>query len=182
MTEEEAFERVQEGDREAFTVIVEGTRGRLVTFLAPYFRWDLSLAEEVAQRAYVRAFEKRAQYQVGRPFRPWFFRLARNLALDELRSRKPQVSVEEFGDILRSGDDPARAASQEEEVRKLVEAMESLPPVQKEVADMVRQGFSYREIAEVLDMSEVSARNNLAHAVKKLRQLLGVVETQGGRE
>ena len=86
------------GDAEAFAVLVTRYRGRLIALARRMLaeqRGGPDEAEDVAQEAFVAAYDRRGTYRRGEPFRPWLYRIALNRCLDRLRaqSRRPACRV-----------------------------------------------------------------------------------------
>ncbi|MGH9337595.1 MAG: RNA polymerase sigma factor, partial [Vicinamibacteria bacterium] len=79
--------RVQGGDREAFALLVERHKDRLVRYLTALSR-DRDRAEETAQDAFVRLFELSQRYEERGQFTPYLYRMAINLLRTEERKRR----------------------------------------------------------------------------------------------
>jgi len=172
-TDEQVMARVLGGDTEAFGLIVVRYREPLGRFIVRYFRWDPERVQELVQRSLVKAYERRGLYDPARPLKPWIYRLARNLCLDERRSWKPSVPVEELENAGSREMDPEQAYVKGERLRRAAAAMERLPQRQREVLSMLWQGLRYGEIAAALDIAESTvrhtARNALANLAKDTR-------------
>ena len=56
-------------------------------------------AEDVAQEAFVAAYDKRAVFRRGEPFRPWLYRIAVNRCLDRLRAQSRRPALVEIGSV-----------------------------------------------------------------------------------
>ena len=96
--------RVQGGDEAALGALMErwelplkGLIGRIVL--------NASEAEELAQEAFVRAWQQRERFRAGAEFRPWLFAIGVNLARNRLRwwRRRPAVSLEEWNETEVQG-------------------------------------------------------------------------------
>ncbi len=172
-SDEQLMALAQKGKGEPFCRLIERYREPLASFIGPYCRWDMAQLEELLQGIFVRVYEKRRSYTRGRPFRSWLYSVARNYALDNLRKKKREGRVSLHDNYPMNGRGPEEGVLREEGVAELVKALELLPAKQREVVNMVRQGLEYREISKIMKISEVSVRNNLSHAIKRLRKEMG---------
>lgn len=164
--------RVQNGDTKAFSKLMDRYKGRIMALVAAYCGWDMAEAEEITQQTLIKVYEHREKYNPDRPFRPWLFTLARNQAIDSMRSKKRNVSLSSDLEIAHPGASVEEQAWHRERVERLISATEALPKMQRETVDLVRQGLSYGDIGQILDMSEAAARQNYSRAVRRLREIL----------
>jgi RNA polymerase sigma-70 factor (ECF subfamily) len=150
--------RFRAGDREAFDALVRRHQAALVRFVRRNAGDD---AEDVAQQAFVRAFEQLDGFAGRSAFRTWLFRIGLNLALNQARGRRrqplpPPVSIATTEAV------PAAA------LRALVGA---LPHKQRLALELrLFDELSFREVGEVLGTSESAAKANFHHALKRLRK------------
>jgi RNA polymerase sigma-70 factor (ECF subfamily) len=90
---EELAALAQSGDRRAFDELVVQLRPRLVAFLARRLA-EPADAEDIAQEAFLRAFDHLASYEPGRPFATWLFAIGKNTAANHALSRARRVARE----------------------------------------------------------------------------------------
>jgi RNA polymerase sigma-70 factor (ECF subfamily) len=146
----------------------------------PVFRQALRIlrspaeAEDVTQEVFLRLYgEMRAERKVENP-KAWLFRVAHNLAIDRLRSRRHTQSWDESDDseTWESVADPAPPAEERlaevEKQEKVRALLSGLSPQQRRCMELRAEGLRYREIAEVLGVRITTVQTNLARAVKKL--------------
>ncbi len=90
-SDEALAERVRvSGDTAAFGELVNRYRSRVMALARRMLAGSAPEdAEDVAQEAFVAAYDKRASFRRGEPFRPWLYRIAVNRCLDRLRARVP---------------------------------------------------------------------------------------------
>ena len=166
--------RVKEGDREAFTALVEKYKQAVTNFVARTIG-DATEAEDLAQNVFVQVFKSAHRYEVTAKFTTWLFTIARNLCLNEIRrrSRHPAQSLDAAtaadGDHApRQFEDthiisPPDTVLHDELEAMVQEALNALPENQRTAILLCRQGdVSYEEIAKVLGCS-VSATKSLIH-------------------
>lgn len=178
----ELMRRLQGGEVEAFRALVETYQHRLINFC---FRLlgNRAEAEEIGQEVLLRVYRQARRYRTDRPFEPWVYRIATNLCLNALRSRKrhPTVSLEapqgasedapSLAEVLPTQDpSPAQTAASRERLAYLQQAISELPPRQR-VALALReyQGFSYEQIAQTLGTSRKGVETLLYRAKETLR-------------
>lgn len=102
----------------------------------------------------------------------WLHRIAHNLCIDYLRKDKSNVSSE-LSEDLESGDRPAQVPEHEERLAALRGALDTLPERQRSAIILSHyQGFSNREIAEVMGVSVDALESILARARRGLRAQL----------
>ena len=131
---------------------------------------DPASAEDLAQAAFLRAWEHRERLSDPRKFRPWLLATARNLAIDHRRQRRRQVAdeVDDETPTEAPGVDALVAAAESPEL--LWKAVSSLQPRQREVLQMtVREELSTPEVAVALGVSSAHA----AVLIHRSRRALG---------
>ncbi len=127
-------------------------------------------AKDVAQRAFVKAYQGVHGLRGAGAFRTWLYRIASNLALNHLRDHARLQPTEDAGkDVAVEAVGTDRLADAERRAR-LLGALDRLPPKQRLVLELrVFQELSFREVADAAGCSENAAKVNFHHAVKKLR-------------
>lgn len=167
------MQKVKNADNKAFSELVDRYKGKIMVFVASYCGWDMAQAEEITQKSFIRLYETRQKYDPSRPFRSWIYTLARNQAIDMFRARKIAVPLSTDLELADQGANLEEQAMQREKVERLIRASDSLPSMQRESIHMVRQGMSYVEISEILNISVEAVRQNYSRAVRRLRELFG---------
>jgi RNA polymerase sigma-70 factor (ECF subfamily) len=131
-------------------------------------------ALELAQEAFVRAWQALPEWEPGAQFRTWLFRIASNAAVDLLRRRKTVQfePLDETFDAVHPGAGPERQAQANQEVRALEAALARLTPEHREVL-LLREveDMSYEEIGRVLSLTEGTVKSRLARARTALIEL-----------
>jgi RNA polymerase sigma-70 factor, ECF subfamily len=133
-------------------------------------------AEEVAQEAFLRAYQSFSRLRDRDRFRAWLVRIAWRLALDRIRAsrrrtaRETAVMVQEMNAPERTVED-IRASREFEQ--RLSSAMELLPEKLRVVLVLGGiEGHDTREIGRLLDLPEGTVKSRLFHARKKLAEIL----------
>lgn len=166
-------ERFREGERTAFDHLVRRHQRGMWHLVRRYVKSDAD-ASDVTQQAFVRAFRGLASFRGAASVRSWLYRIAINCALSWLRDHRREQPAEIAEDALIDQHlSPARIEGSELNTR-LREAIAQLPPKQKMVLELrVFDDLSFKEVSELADCSENTAKVNFHYAVKRLRDILG---------
>ena len=173
VSERELVERAQAGDTGAYDALVSQHAKRVLSIAWGIVR-NAHDAEDLAQEAFVRAYQSIGRFRAGEPFGPWIFRITTNLALDVLKHRRrirhEEITESEPAARRDSADLPART---NEIARRIDEALDELPAMQGIVARLhLVEQFEHREIAAMTGLSEGTVRSHLSLARAKLREKL----------
>lgn len=176
LDEDAAIARLKNGDIDALEVLV---RLYQVSALdaAYLITRQRQMAEDIAQSAFVRAYERIHQFDSARPFRPWFLRIVINSSLTALRRTNRDVSLDPEGDeeaklpSLESGVEEVFAAVETRE--QVLAVLNALSPTQRAAIVMKYYlDLSDAEVAERLEIPASTVRRRLHYAREKLRRLL----------
>lgn len=158
-----------DGDQNAFRALVARHLARVLS-LARRMTGNVAEAEDVAQEAFLRAWQKAPDWRVGEArFSTWLYRVVVNLCLDR-RRRKPMAPLEAAGDPL----DPAPSAElrlvEDQRKRIVADALAALPDRQRAALVLsYYEGVSNIEAAEALGVSVSALESLLVRARKALR-------------
>lgn len=161
--------QAKRGDRAAFGELVRRHREGVVNVV---YRMcgDAHLAEDAAQEAFIRAWQKLPSYRPRSPFRNWVYRIATNVALDALRRERITVDIDEIP-LSTSGGGPEAVVELNERAQMVQQAVLSLPPASRTVLVLREyEGLSYREIADSLDIPIGTVMSRLNYARKHLAE------------
>lgn len=132
-------------------------------------------ARDVVQHAFLKLCEQSSEKLAGGA-RKWLYAVCRNRALDLLRHSRTSgakanpASEAGWRDAVGREPDPASAAEQEELSDILVRLVRALPAAQREAIDLWRDGFNYREIAEIIRRQEGNVRVLVHRGLAALRE------------
>ena len=134
-------------------------------------------ADDVAQRAMMRALAKLDSFRGESSFRSWIHRIAVNIALNHVRDEKrTRVSQVDEADLITNTLGTQRLVAREAK-RRLLGFVEALPDKQRRSVELrLFKELSFAEVAEELGTSEDAAKMNYHHAMKRLRVLLSEPE------
>ena len=171
--ESRAIAAVKSGDRSAYDYLVSKYMKRVVSIAWGIVR-NAADAEDLAQEAFVKAYESMGRFHSGEPFGPWIYRIVTNLSLDVMKHRT-RFRHEELSGMEPAGrrDGATLGAVTSELARRIDEAIEALPEMQRVVARLfLVEDFDHQEIAAMTRLSEGTVRSHLSLARKKLRERL----------
>lgn len=172
LDEIQLINKAQQGDRNAFGTLVYKYHLGVVNVVYRICG-DLDLAEDTAQDAFIRAWQKLPNYQPRAPFRSWLYRIAVNIAIDILRRQQPSELLEE--QYCANEDNPETLVAEQEQAAQVQRAILTLPQASRVVLVLREyEGLSYQEIANVLDIPLGTVMSRLNYARACLRNLLGV--------
>src|SRR5512142_3325475 len=130
--ERRLVESAQAGDGDAFSQLYEAYCERVYRFV--YFRVaDAEVAEDLASQVFLKAWENLHRYKPHGPFLAWLYAIARNTVIDNYRTKKPTVSLDEAAPVATQDDKLDDQMQFQFEIQVLQEAMQHLTQEQQEV-------------------------------------------------
>ena len=169
----ELADRFRAGERDAFDQIVRRHQKGVWRLVRRYLRNDAD-SSDVTQQVFVRAFRGLQTFRGQSSVRSWLYRIAINCSLSWIRDHRHETATEIAEDALTEAHPgPDRIAGSQDNAQ-LRAAIAQLPPKQKMVLELrIYDDLSFREVAELADCSENTAKVNFHYAVKRLRDILG---------
>ena len=176
------MKRTLGGDQGSFGTLVGRYQDRLVSFLFRMLR-DLDTAHDLAQEVFVRVYQALDRYDPQFKFSTWTFRVAHNLAIDELRRRKVRWvplqrpdSEEEAGwerELPSEGPTPYQELRNRQRGDAIQHAIDLLPDDYRELILLRHMGeMSYEEIAQLKQMPLGTVKNKLFRGRQILKDRL----------
>lgn len=176
--------RVAAGDEDSFNYLVQKYHRAMIHFLFRMVR-NQAVAEELAQEVFLRVYRSRESYRAEAKFTTWLYRIASNLAVNHARDTKHERSAqalyldqpdEESGTTPELADGQPSAEQQllqRERMTAIKTHVMALPERQRMAVLMHKyQGMDYREIGDVLKLSESATKSLLFRAYQTLREKL----------
>lgn len=169
-------------DEKLITAFMRGKEGAFEDLMAKYQRplfymvrgmvFDVEEARDITQKAFIKAFRRLKSLKNRSQFRGWLYRIAANQALDYLKIRKENLEYEGWMvPDCRTGPEPNLI--RKDLKKQIMEAINCLPPRQHQVLNLrLISDLSFREISEILEIKQETARSNFHFAMKGLRELL----------
>lgn len=185
-SDEELCRRIAGRDAEAFELMVDRHQGRAYR-LASSILGNEADARDVSQDAFIRLYESAGRFDGRSRFSTWFYRILVNLCIDHQRKNRwwrrlaplATPGADDPNENERAFDPPSSEAGPEDEamltqsIRRLRPALDKLSPQQRAaVLLQTQEGFTSREIGEVLKCSEATARVHVHRGIAQLRKLM----------
>ncbi|HEV8604373.1 MAG TPA: sigma-70 family RNA polymerase sigma factor [Tepidisphaeraceae bacterium] len=185
-SDEELMRRTQNKDRQAFEILYERYHASVLSYLYRMLG-NLEDVESIAQEVFLRAFRFAPTYRFPQKFSTWLFTITRNLAINYSRRRKrsPVRNVTELnlegvdisGDPYQVAQRATDDVEKQEEIARVLKALDDLPNDQKEVIVLgVFQDLSYAEMEEITGTKAVTLRSRMFHGLKRLARMISAKE------
>jgi RNA polymerase sigma-70 factor (ECF subfamily) len=128
--------------------------------------------KDLSQEIVCQLWKSYKSFRGDSKFSTWMYKVALNTALLNLRRHRSRVRTESLKE--HHGDIPAGAADQERhgKISRLYKAINQLPKFERAIMLLYLEQFSYKEIAEVIGISEANVSVRLVRTKKKLKELL----------
>lgn len=166
----ELIERLKKGEESAFTELVLATSMRLMTVAKVYTQNDQD-AQDVLQDAYITCFEKVALFENNGPkaFYSWLKRITINTAISKYR--KKYRHMEQSLEITQGEQSFDAGIISELSQKELMEKVFELPAGFRQIfALFVIEGYSHKEIGEMLGIKSATSRSQFVRAKRALQK------------
>ncbi|MGQ0733929.1 MAG: RNA polymerase sigma factor [Acidobacteriota bacterium] len=169
-------------DPEVLEALIERYQHRVFRYLL-YFTRDRALAEDTFQETWLRVVERGAQYNPRFAFEAWLLTVARNVAIDQMRRRRPMALAEtaaqdaaedESGpaDPPTADPSPFDLAAENEQARRVAAALAGIPAYYREALTLrFHEDLSLQEIAEVTRVPLSTAKSRVRRGLDLLSRL-----------
>jgi RNA polymerase sigma-70 factor (ECF subfamily) len=184
LSDAEIMLRVREGDDSGFSILIEKYRKQIVHFMFRMSR-NQAVAEELAQEVFLRVYRSRQTYRAEAKFSTWLYRIATNLGVNHARDTKyertaqnvyldqPDPETGTSPDVADSTLSVEQELVREERMNAIRKHVMALPERQRSAVLMHKyQEMDYKEIGEVLKLSESATKSLLFRAYQTLRENL----------
>ncbi len=136
---------------------------------------SVETAEDILQEAFTEAFKKLDSFRYESAFGAWLKRIVVNRSINELKRLKAELifveDVSAFDNEKSDNDD-----NTELNVKQIKQAMKKLPDGSRTIFSLyLLEGYSHKEIAEILNISESNSKSQYLRAKRKIKELLNEV-------
>jgi RNA polymerase sigma-70 factor (ECF subfamily) len=184
LSDAEIMLRVAAGDDQGFNYLIEKYRKPIIHFM---FRMvhNQAVAEELAQEVFLRVYRSRQTYRAEARFTTWLYRIATNLGVNHARDTKHERAAQ---NVYLDQPDPETGTTpdvadltpsveqnlvRDERMKAIRQHVMALPERQRTAVLMHKyQGMDYKQIGEVLKLSESATKSLLFRAYQTLRERL----------
>lgn len=176
MDEEQLLlKQLQQGDEKAFSLLFRKYYKDLVMFAGSYLFEQQGVSEDIVQTVFVKVWENRKKLNYKTSFRSFLLTSVKNSCLDELRHKKVKEKHQQNYDMLDTvfSNSTDQYVLYSELKQHLDNALSQIPEKQRDVFEMNRfEGLKYKEIANILNISERTVEDRMAKTTKSLLHYL----------
>lgn len=180
LSDEVLLRRMSEGEGASFDELFARHSGTMLSFISRLTvgKYD---PEDLLQETFLRVLTHAKDFRPGTAIRPWLFTIARNVTLNALKKTRLRSDLEVQTDLSDwnppaqpdGRSDPSSRAEFQEQKARMLNALQDLPPLHREILVLVMfNGFSYEEAAAITGDPESTLRSRVFHALRKLRERL----------
>ena len=180
LSDEVLLRILSEGESAAFDELFSRHSGTLLSFISRLTvgKYD---PEDLLQETFLRVLTHAKDFRPGTAIRPWLFTIARNVTLNALKKTRLRSDLEVQTDLSDwnppsapdGNNDPSNRAEMQEQKARMLNALQDLPPLHREILVLIMfNGFSYEEAAAITGDPESTLRSRVFHALRKLRDRL----------
>ena len=171
-SDKQLIEQCRNGDEEAFEKLYYRYRRQLYAYLNGFFPNRTALADDIFQQTWLRVLDNIGTYRHRQKFLSWLFRIAHNLATDHWR-REARRPVTELDDTVPGETDaPWEEMDRKDRDRAVQRAISELPDAQREVVLLRQRDVSFKDIADIQQVSINTVLGRMHYAVRKIQQQL----------
>lgn len=184
LSDAEVMLRVRDGDEQGFQILITKYRKPIFHFMLRMVR-NQAVAEELAQEVFLRVYRSRQTYRAEARFSTWLYRIAANLGVNYARDTKyeraaqnvyldqPDPETGVHPDVADRNLSVEQELLRDERMRAIRKCVMALPERQRAAVLMHKyQEMDYKQIGEVLRLSESATKSLLFRAYQQLRQTL----------
>lgn len=175
LSDDQLIAFLKKDDQQAFTEIYNRYAESLAGFAASKL-YNLDDARDILHDMFVKLWEGRDQLNVTSTLQSYLFAVIRHRIIDKIRKNITREEYAAMRQSLADGYEPGveQQIAEKELKQQIQQALNELPPRVKEIYQLSREhNLTNKEIAEKLDLSEQTVKNQLSAALKHLRQSLG---------
>ena len=166
------------GDRRAFGQLVDAYQRRVYAIAFGIVR-DRDEAWDVAQEAFVKAYQNLSRFEGSSAFYTWLYRIAYNVSIDHVRDRQRRRATQDEPETLHeravgAGPEHPETVRDRKELARVLEAAMAQVSEKHRAIIVLREveGLSYEEMADVLGVSKGTVMSRLFHARQNLQKIL----------
>jgi RNA polymerase sigma-70 factor (ECF subfamily) len=183
--DKDLIEKIRNNDTQAFKELIDKYKSQSFR-IAIGFVHNKAIAEDIVQEVFIKFWEIRKDFELTAKFSTWLYRVTANKAINSIRKNKftsvfssfsgKNDQNDDFEDFEKKIEDENKIDEnfKEEHIKKALKtAIDSLPKKQK-IAFVLNkyQDFSYKEIAEIMELTLSSVESLLHRAKKNLQKKL----------
>ena len=163
------------------TMLVERYYDALLHYMVRMCGGRQTVAEDMVQETFLRMMRKITLYNPARPFKPWLYAIATNIARNyyQLADTRYAVNPVEDVDFADKQPQPEDVLMQSEQAQGISRALAQLPDHQREVVVLFYyQEMPQKDIAEILNIPVGTVKSRLSLGLKRIRAMIDAMEKQ----
>jgi len=132
-------------------------------------------AEDAVQEVFIKLWNLKDELDNYNSIEAFAFRITRNLCIDKIRTQKPTITIENnsSAEIISNNLQTHNNVELEDTIDKVHKIINTLPEQQRAIIQLRDiEGYSYKEIAEIMDLNLNTLKVNLSRARKKVKETL----------
>jgi len=164
--------RAQEGYIDAYELLIQ-RHSAMAYRVALRLTGDHHDAQDVAQDAFIAAWESLARFKAGSSFSTWLYQIVTRRALNKISRGRADSSLELLPEVIGTSDEPAEKTERNLAIDAVTDALLALPFAQRVVIVLHHfEGLSYAEVAAITGSTEPAVRSHLFRARRALGKTL----------
>ena len=182
MVSPELIEQIKKGDEFAFNQLVNIWYSRIYNYAYRYSS-DQEFAKEVVQKTFIQVYQKIHQLKDTSKLKSWLYRIVSNCCSSEGRLVKRKKWFASSNDMpkVRDNRTPESVYRKKEMKEIVLGTLQKIPDDQRKVIIMKEyEGLKFKEIAEVLNISENTVKSRMYYGLDAMRKIL--VENKMSKE
>lgn len=185
LTEDVDFSRkLKSGDKAAFNDLVALYAEKVINTCYRFFpiRED---AEDISQEVFIEVLKSIKSFRCDSKLSTWIYRITVSKCLDELKKRKRKkrfmaigkvLHLDEVANLLGGGTKPDKYIQEQDKMKEVMRALNTLPDNQRVAFTLSKvEGYTNKEIAEILNTTIVAVESLISHAKKKVKDELKTI-------
>ena len=169
------IEQAANGDQRAFKEIYNSLSGKMYSLCLRY-ALDTDTANDYFQEGFIKLFRNLPNYRFEGSFEGWARRIFVTVCLDELRKKK--ISYDEINDDINIVSKEISVHAKLD-MLDLIKLLQKIPDSYRTIVNLyIIEGYSHKEIAEILNITENGSKSKLHKARIYLKKLLGTQESE----
>lgn len=169
-TDLDLVEKVKAGQVAAYSQLVKRHQRGLMRLCLRFMK-DVDSAQDVAQEAFIKAYDRLGSFEARSSFKSWLFQIAVNTAKNKIRDDRGGQMVELEGVHLSVGPLAEEDLCQAQVAGTIRDLVDRLPERQRLAVSLrVYEDLSFKEIAELMDCPYDTAKANFRHGLMRLKE------------
>ncbi len=179
--EEEVYLKLFNGDRGAFGELVDKYSSRVINICYRFFP-DKEDAEDISQEVFIEIYKSIKQFRGDSKLSTWVYRVTISKCLDEIKKRNRKKRFISAGKMLHTdeivsniggGVMPDKKIQEQDKLKEVFKSLDTLPDNQRVAFTLSKiEGYSNKEIAEILNTTTSAVESLISHAKKKVKSEL----------